>query len=700
MLLVLQSALIAALLFQRSKRRRAQRALGMRLRFETLLSDLSAQFASLSAAEVDRGIGSALQRIAAGLAVDLVSVGSVSESSDRMLTTHSWGHDRIAGLPAVFAHGRVPWLASRLREGRPVSFSRPDDVPAEAAADRASLLECGVNSLTAVPFGSGARLGFLSVASVRAIPHWPDDLTPRLALLAEVFANAVARLRAEQAMRESEARFRRMADTAPVMIWLSNRDAGSHRTYVNQRWLDFTGRPADSEHDDLWLADVHETDRPEVIAAIQAAADERRAFTVEYRLRRRDGQYRIILDHGVPRIAESEAFDGHIGSAIDITELRRAQQSLVETDALRSAIFGSLYGRVAALDRDGVIIAVNEAWARASQALSGTLSALGVGSDYLSGCRRAAANGDVEGARTLEAIARVLDGRSDHVQIEYLRPAPSGDRWFEMAVEPLRRPEGGVVIVHVDVTRRREAEEEMRRQRDQLAHVLRVTTLGELAASLAHEINQPLTAIITDAQAGERLLGASHPEVKEALGDIVADARRASDIIRGLRALFRKERERPTLVDVNDLVRSVAGLLRADLVRKRIGVSFALAPDLPMVFGDSVQLQQVVLNVLVNAADAIEATEGGRREVALVTEAPAADRVEIRVEDTGIGVKSMELDRIFDHFVTSKPQGLGMGLSISRSIVRAHGGRIWASPACGRGLHVHIELPCGPLSAA
>jgi PAS domain S-box-containing protein len=481
------------------------------------------------------------------------------------------------------------------------------------------------------------------------------------------------------------------------MIWLSNRDAGSHRTYVNQRWLDFTGRPADGEHGDLWIADVLATDRPKVIAAIQAAGDERREFTVEYRLRRRDGEYRVILDHGVPRQEEAEVFDGHIGSAIDITELRRAQQALVETDALRSAIFGSLYGRVAALDRNGVIIAVNEAWARAGEELGGAFSALGVGSDYLATCRRAVADGDVEAARTLEAVARVLDGRSDHVQIEYLCPTPSGDRWFEMAVEPLRRPEGGVVIVHVDVTRRREAEEETRRQRDELAHVLRVTTLGELAASLAHEINQPLTAIITDAQAGKRLLGTAYPEVTEALGDIVSDARRASDIIRGLRALFRKERERPTSVDVNDLVRSVAGLLRADLLRKRIGIRLALASDLPTVYGDSVQLQQVVLNVLVNASDAIEATEDGLREVALVTEAPAADRVEIRVEDTGIGVKSMELDRIFDHFVTSKPQGLGMGLSISQSIVRAHGGRIWASPAYGRGLRVHIELPCGPL---
>src|SRR5262249_25735438 len=421
-LLVLQSALIAALLIQHSKRRRAQRELAVRLRFEPLLSDLSAQFASLPPGDVDRHIGSALKRIAEELAVDLVSLGRVSDSGDQMLATHSWVHESLAELPSLFEHGRVPWIASRLREGQAASFSGLEDIPAEVDVDLRSLVGCGIKSLTAVPLGAGAPLGYLSVAAVRAAPHWPDDLTPRLALLAEVFANALARQRAEHAMRESEARFRRMADAAPVMIWLSSRDAGSHRTYVNQRWLDFTGHPVDGERGDRWLADGHAEDRAKALAAIQAAAVERRAFTVEYRLRRRDGAYRFILDHGVPRSEETGAFDGYIGSAIDITELRRAQQALVETDALRSAIFGSLYGRVAALDRDGVIIAVTEAWARAGREPGGHLFALSVGSDYLSACRCAAAGGDVEAARTLEAVARVLGRQTDHVQIEYLCP--------------------------------------------------------------------------------------------------------------------------------------------------------------------------------------------------------------------------------------------------------------------------------------
>ncbi|MGH7390292.1 MAG: sensor histidine kinase [Candidatus Rokuibacteriota bacterium] len=245
--------------------------------------------------------------------------------------------------------------------------------------------------------------------------------------------------------------------------------------------------------------------------------------------------------------------------------------------------------------------------------------------------------------------------------------------------------------------RRRRAEAEARRQREELAHVLRVTTLGELTTSLAHEISQPLGAILTNAQAARRLLDRGSSEVTEvraALGDIAADAQRAAHVIRRLRTLFRKEHVEPVAVDVNALIEDVVGLLRADMLARRIDVRLVIGEAVPSVLGDPVQLEQVVLNVVVNACEAIDATEGGPRAVTIQTSQPQPDRLAVKVRDTGVGVKDPELERIFEHFVSTKPQGLGMGLAISRSIVEAHGGRIWATANADRGLTLHIALPC------
>jgi signal transduction histidine kinase len=244
----------------------------------------------------------------------------------------------------------------------------------------------------------------------------------------------------------------------------------------------------------------------------------------------------------------------------------------------------------------------------------------------------------------------------------------------------------------------RRAEAEARRQREELAHVLRVATLGELTAALAHEINQPLTAIVTNAQAARRLLGSAPAEpapVQDALADIAEEAMHASEVIRRLRVLFRKEHEERVTVDINALIEDVIGLLRLDAERRRIMVHFARGEALPPVLGEPVQLRQVVMNVVLNACEALDAIEVGRRTILIQSAQPDPEHLAIVVRDSGIGVKESELERIFEHFVSSKPQGLGMGLAISRSIVQAHGGRIWATANADMGLTVHVELPVG-----
>jgi signal transduction histidine kinase len=242
----------------------------------------------------------------------------------------------------------------------------------------------------------------------------------------------------------------------------------------------------------------------------------------------------------------------------------------------------------------------------------------------------------------------------------------------------------------------RASDERFRRQREELAHALRVNTLGELSASLAHEINQPLAAIVMNARVMRTLLTRGPGEAAaaaEALDDIAADAKRAGDIIDRLRALSRKEHTPQNGLDLDALIDEIIALLHQDFIGKDIVVRRVADPHPPRISGDPIQLQQIFLNLLVNASEAIGRAERGGGEITVVTTSPVNGLVEVTIQDTGIGGKDLDLERMFDSFVSTKLGGLGMGLAISRSIAEAHGGRIYAKANLDRGLTIHVELP-------
>ena len=696
-LVAIQSACIAGLLVQRSRRRRAERALAEGLRFEALLSELSAGLATAPTPALQTEIERALRRIVEELDLDRANLSEMSERHGAFRITASWARPGTEPAGPRAERLTFPWAYARLREQHVVRFSRPEELPPEARVDRASFAVMGTRSLVTIPVVlDGAIVAAVSFATVRSERQWPDDLVQRLRILEEPFAHALARRRAETVIRESEERFALLAESAPVMVWLAGPDG--RRGYFNARWLEFTGRRLEDEQDDGWLAGVHPDNREACRQVLAAAHDERRPVTLEYRLRGSDGVSRWVLDHAEPRITLDGRFGGFVGSCIDVSELRAAQQAIAEADTLRSAIFDSLDGHVAALDRDGIIIAVNRMWMNIARGNGLDPQRVSIGADYLVVCRTASAMDEADGRRAVAMISGALDGTGGASRLEYACPTPSGLRWFEMSVEPLRRPEGGALVSHVDITRRREAEEVARRQAEDLAHVLRVGTLGDLAGSLAHEINQPLAAIVTNAQATIRLLegaGAPVPDAVAALGDIAEDGKRASQVIRRLRALFRKEHATRDLVPINELIDQVWRLLEGELRRSGITTVVSLEPDLPPVLGDPVQLQQVLLNVLLNAVEAVAAVEAAPKEIRVATRHRESDLVEISMRDTGIGVGPPDLERIFERFFTSKIAGLGMGLPISRSIVQAHGGRIWAEQNDGPGITMRIELPLG-----
>jgi PAS domain S-box-containing protein len=260
-----------------------------------------------------------------------------------------------------------------------------------------------------------------------------------------------------------------------------------------------------------------------------------------------------------------------------------------------------------------------------------------------------------------------------------------------------------VVGLEVDISALHAAEEQIRRQQAELAHVARVSAMGELAAAIAHELNQPLTAIRTNAQATRRMLAKGAvpaAELDEALTDITDDAVRAGEIIRRLRDLLRKGDAERLPLDVNELIRAVEPFARADVLEHNVTLAMNLPRALPRVLGDRIQLQQVVLNLIRNASEAMRAAEPTRRDLVVVT-ALAGHEIEVTVTDRGPALSDEAFGRMFTPFHTTKPGGLGIGLSLSRSIVEAHGGLLWATRnESESGITMHFTLPCEPTVAA
>jgi two-component system sensor kinase FixL len=278
----------------------------------------------------------------------------------------------------------------------------------------------------------------------------------------------------------------------------------------------------------------------------------------------------------------------------------------------------------------------------------------------------------------------------------------------EIGMSPIQTGEGTLVLTAiVDITARKQAEDELAQQRNELSHLSRVMTMGELSSSLAHELNQPLAIILTNAQAAQRLLAqepADVAETRDILADIVSEDERAGEVIRRLRALLKPGQTQRLPLSANEIIEDVLRIARSDLIGRGVAVHTALAANVPEVLGDRVQLQQVLLNLILNASDAMAGNPPAHRQLTIAT-AHRDGLVRISVSDNGCGLP-VEPERIFRPFYTTKKDGLGLGLPICRSIVTIHQGRLWAeargagdvqpatAPPTG-GTTIHLELPAG-----
>lgn len=376
----------------------------------------------------------------------------------------------------------------------------------------------------------------------------------------------------EQWLRESEARFRAMADDAPVLIWMT--DPHKKFTFFNARWLEFRGTTMDEETGDGWTKGVHPLDYERCVSTYEAAFTARNRFEMEYRLRRYDGQFRWVLDTGTPRFTPDGTFAGYIGSCVDIT---------------------------------------------------------------------------------------------DHKEVEALLE------------ERTRRQSS---LIKREAKRRRRAEGRAHEQLSQLAHFARVATMGEMASGLAHELNQPLCAIVNYTEASLSLLDARgiNGDVRNHLAHVAEQAERAGEVIRRLREFIRRRVPVAKHENLNDLVREVLELAKCDVTNHHTEARLELLEDAPSVLVDKIQIQQVILNLMRNGLDAMSATPKQDRKLDLVIRRHGERLLSVSVTDSGCGLTKDESENVFEPFFSTKSNGMGMGLSISRSIVEEHDGSLWATP--------------------
>jgi PAS domain S-box-containing protein len=493
--------------------------------------------------------------------------------------------------------------------------------------------------------------------------------------------------------RESEHRFQLVADAAPVMIWMSGVDKLC--TFFNKTWLEFTGRSLNQEIGNGWTEGVHPGDVQSCVNSYGEAFDARKAFDMRYRLRRRDGEYRWISDQGVTRYDARGNFAGYIGSCVDITDVMTKDEALRQSEERMRLAADAVNLGIWELD-----LATDEIWAsNARRAILGWPSSGKVTfEDFMSHVHSEDRN------RLRQTISDAIRDGNDY-ESEYRLVLPDGVvRWmsgrgsvhFNSDGKPTR-----VLGISIDITARKQAELDAQRDRAELSHLSRVALMGEMSASIAHELNQPLAGILSNAAAGQRFIDRGNVdlrEIRELLGDIVADGRRASDVVRGIRGMVKKEQLARRSVDLNEIVTDALHMVSADAVLHSCHLETSLDQNLRAVDGDPVQLQQVLLNLVINAFDAMRGTPVSERKVVIATESNRDGTVRASVRDYGPGISEEMRERVFDPFFSTKNEGLGMGLAIVRSIVESHGGTISTENADGGGARFEIVLPADGFS--
>lgn len=550
--------------FEEPRRHRVETELARRLKYQNLVSNLSARFVNVTPRDVDPEIKKGLEQVGEFFELERCTFAEVHQGGNSYKTLHCWVKSGLFTPLSQGTHQFMPMLMERIRGGEPYCFSCREEIPGNWVHEKRFAQAEGIQAGLMVPLKvGGSFLGAFLIDFFTKEYDWPDELVEELRFVGVIFANAIARRRAEEELAGSEKRLRMITNALPQLIAY----VGGDRRYRfnNKAYEQWYGIPTEQVHGKTMLEVLGE----EVYVRCKPYVDEALSgVPVNYRLEmklRQDKELRFVEASYLPH-----------------------------------------------LDPGGQVL--------------------------------------------------------------------------------------GFYSLVQDVTDRKRDEMELQRQRDELAHVTRVATLGEMSASMVHELNQPLAAILNNAQAAEIFLKRDPPglkEAREALKDIVSDDLRAGEVIKRLRAYVVKGNVKSEPIRVNKLVNDVLSLVRNDANLHKLKITTELSSKLPEVQGDPVQLQQVLINLVLNGGQAMSAMNAmpSSGQLVISTSLMDKDKIKVSVTDGGPGIDGELAERIFDAFFTTKREGMGMGLSICRSIVNAHGGRIWMESGAEGGSTFSFSLP-------
>ena len=502
------------------------------------------------------------------------------------------------------------------------------------------------------------------------------------------------RRQAEEAVRVSEVNLRRVIDTIPTLAWCNLPDGPNE--FLSKPWHDYTGLSPEESHGWGWTVAFHPEDLPPLMEKWKRMLVSGESDEIAARLRRHDGVYRWFLIRAQAFRDESGNIVRWYGTSTDIEDRKHAEEALARSEAFLAegqhlSRTGSFSWRV-----DSGKIIWSEQLYRIFAFEEGTTITM----------ERIGGRIHPEDLHMLhDMTGRARKGVSD-LQYEHRLLMPDNSvKHLHLIAHGRRDAAGQLEYIGAvqDVTQRRLSEEALSQARSELARVARVTSLGVLTASIAHEVNQPLSGIITNASTCLRMLDGKPPNLegaRETARRMIRDGHRAADVIARLRTLYSKKEPALESMDLNEAAREVTALSSTEIQRNGVTLRQELADDLPWAFGDRIQLQQVILNLLRNAADAMSTIDDRPRELLVRTERDEGNRVRLSVKDSGVGFTHQAADKIFEAFYTTKADGMGIGLSISRSIIEAHQGRIWATPNDGYGSTFAFSIPCQPRDSA